>query len=189
MIERIRMTVLGLLTLAGTAEAHPHSYVDQQAMISVGLDAVVLTVRIVPSFEDGAAIFALIDADGNGVVSDREAAVFGAAVVKRAELEIDGRRFALRAATSTVPSKDRVSTGFGMIEVEAVAPIALGSGSDHRLAFSIGYQEFAHDWLIQPFFYRSFVDATSMRRVERTQSGNRVAIAFSSASALAASFR
>jgi hypothetical protein len=38
-----------LLASSGTAGAHPHSYVDQQALLASSLDAMTVTIRIVPS--------------------------------------------------------------------------------------------------------------------------------------------
>jgi hypothetical protein len=186
MIDRIGLAVAGLLAFSGMAGAHPHSYVDQQALIFVGLDALDLTIRIVPSFEDGAAIFAHIDSDGNGFVSDREATAFGAAVVAKAELEVDGREVTLLNALATVPSIEQLAAGGGVIEVEAQASFALGSGGKHRLVFGIAYEDLSHDWFIQPFFYRGLVD-TGSPVVQRTDTGNRVGIVFSSGSALRAS--
>lgn len=179
MIDRIGLAVAGLLAFSGMAGAHPHSYVDQQALIFVGLDALDLTIRIVPSFEDGAAIFAHIDSDGNGFVSDREAATFGAAVVAKAKLEVDGRKVTLLNSITTVPSMQRVAAGGGVIEVEAQASFALGIGGEHRLVFGIAYEDLSHDWFIQPFFYRGLVEASSPV-VERTDASNRVGIRFSS---------
>lgn len=179
MNKRPYMTVAMLLLCAGTADAHPHDYVDQQALISVGVNSIDLTILIAPSFADGAAIFAHIDTNGNGIVSEDEALVFGAAVVSQAELQVDGGTTALRTANVIVPDRASTSAGTGMITIEAIAAYSLPERGHHRLHFDISYGVFSHDWFVQPFFYRDFVQATASRMVERSVAENRAGIAFS----------
>lgn len=164
----------------GLAAAHPHSEVDQQALLSVGMDSVTLTIRIVPSYIEGTTIFGLIDVDGNGVVTDDEAAAFGNDVIAAAALSVDGERFAFAKPKTAVPEFEHVASGFGIIEIEAGASYVLERGGKHQLVFSIAYEAFSPDWLIQPFFYMDFLDATSSRAVERPGSGKRIEIDFRS---------
>jgi len=142
-----------LLMSFGTAGAHPHSYVDQQALVSVGSNSVDVTIRIVPSFDNGAAIFAGIDADGNGVVSQGEAAEFAATVIAKARLEVDA------------------STRFTLSNV-----------GEHQVAFEIAYYDFSHDWQVQPFFYTDFAATMTLPTMARSDAGNQVGILFFSRS-------
>jgi len=164
--------IVCLLACLETAGAHPHNYVDQQALLSVGANTVDVNIRIVPSFENGAAIFAAIDADGNGVVSQAEAAAFAAAVVANTSLEVDGNSIALQNATATVPYIDKVAAGFGIIEVDASAWFALSGVGEHQIAFAISYDDFSHDWQVQPFFYTDFAETISAQTVARSATGN-----------------
>lgn len=168
-----------LLLSVTAAGAHPHAYIDQQALISVGTNSVDVTIRILPSFTEGAAIFARIDRDGNGVVSAAEAAELATAVVATAQLEVDGQPVALRRATATVPGIDEVSAGFGVIEIAATAAFRLASSGDHQVSFDIGFDEFSPDWQLQPFFYTDFIETMSSRTVARSDTGNGVGIRFS----------
>jgi len=178
------MLVTILLVSLGTAGAHPHSYVDQQALLSLGSSTMDVTIRIVPSFDSGAAVFSRIDTDGSDVVSADEAAGFAAAVIAKARLEIDGQTIVFHRATATVPDIDQVSAGFGIIEIEATASFTLAGAGEHQVAFEIAYDEFSHDWQVQPYFYADFAEAMSSRKVARSDMGNQVGILFSSQSSI-----
>lgn len=163
--------------VAGAVRAHPHENIDQQVLLSVGAGEVIVQIRIAPSYIDGAAIFAHIDADGDGVVSVSEAEEFGSDVMARATLSVDGRRFDFNAPKVSIPAREWVSAGVGLIEVDATAAINIASLSRHRIDFRIGYDEFAHDWFIQPFYYPELMHALPEQSIGRSSSGDRVEIA------------
>ena len=75
-----------LCAAVGTADAHPHQDIDQQVLLSVGTGEVTVQIRIAPSFTEGAAIFAHIDTDGDGVASESETRAFGRDVIAGAAL-------------------------------------------------------------------------------------------------------
>lgn len=168
------IAVLSATCLA--AQAHPHRYVEQQALLYVGLDSVDVTIRIVPSFVEGAAIFARIDSDGNGLVSDEEATAFGLEVLARSRLDVDGLSVPWSGVAANVPARHLIAAGSGVIEIELSAPYRLARGQDHRIDFEVAYDELSHDWFVQPYFYESLVEATSSRTVERTDDVHRVRI-------------
>jgi hypothetical protein len=163
-------------TAVGTAGAHPHEDIDQQVLLSVGTGEVTVQVRIAPSFIDGAAIFAHIDTNGDGEVSDAEAKAFGSDVIARAALRVDGQVFEFNAPRVSVPALKWVSAGFGVIEVDATAAVKLMAVARHRVDFEISYGDLAHEWFIQPFYYRDLVSKLSSQSFERLSSGNRVVI-------------
>jgi len=179
-VRVILLVVAGLLALVSATLAHPHRYVDQQAHLSVGVDVADLTIRIVPSFEEGAEIFAHVDLDGDGTVTDEEAASFASEVVSKATLTVDSRNILFDDATAIVPDADRVAAGSAVIEVKASASFALTNAKDHQVVFDITYDDFSHEWFIQPFFYANLVKATTLPRVKRSETRNHVIIFFSS---------
>lgn len=173
---RARIAAAILAAVSFDARAHPHKYVDQQALLYVGLDTVDVTIRIVPSFVEGSAIFDRIDSDRNGLVSEDEARAFGAEILGKARLDIDGRSVPWSRVAANVPARSLVAGGSGVIEVELSAPCRLAGGEEHQIDFEIAYDNLAHDWFVQPYFYESLVDATSSRIVERTDDAHRVGI-------------
>lgn len=162
----------------GTAAAHPHKDIDQQVLLSVGPGEVIVQVRIAPSFTEGAAIFAHIDADGDGAVSESEADAFGADVIANAALKVDGRRFPFNAPRVSVPALEWVAAGLGLIEVDATAAVNLTAVERHRVDFEISYADLAHEWFVQPFYFPELMSALPSQSIERSAAGNRVRIAF-----------
>lgn len=174
----VRVTGLLLACVAfGSVQAHPHKDIDQQVLLSVGPGAVTAQVRIAPSYTDGAAIFAHIDADGDGKVSASEAAAFGSAVMARASLRVDGLRFEFKSPHVAVPDREWVAAGLGLIEIDATAAINLTARAPHKVDFAMAYDELAHDWFIQPFYYPDLLSALPAQAIERSAAGNSVAIA------------
>lgn len=162
----------------GTAAAHPHEDIDQQVLLSVGTDEVIVQIRIAPSYTDGAAIFAHIDTDADGAISESEADAFGADVIASAALKVDGRRFAFNAPRVSVPALEWVAAGIGLIEVDATAAVNLTAVARHRVDFEISYEDLAHEWFVQPFYFPELISALPSQSIERSASGNRVRIAF-----------
>ncbi|WP_265516897.1 DUF1007 family protein [Nitratireductor luteus] len=170
--------IAALVVLPVAAAAHPHSYTDQQVQLSVGLEVADVTLVVVPSAGDGAAIFSHIDLDGDGAVSDEEAQAFGADVLATTELTVDGRAFALTDAAVAVPSAEEAAEGMGAFVVKASTPISLSEAKAHRVDFGISYGAFSHDWFVQPFFHPDLVEKTSSRSVDRTEADGKVVIRF-----------
>jgi len=167
------------LVAAGTtsvASAHPHENVDQQVHLAIGSDRVVAQVRIAPSYTDGAAIFARIDIDGDGVVSEAEATRFGVDVITDAALSLNGTAVRLRMGAVSVPTRDMAAAGFGVIEIEAVAAIRVADDSTQEIGFEIAYAEIAHDWFIQPFYFAELMTARAVPAIERVPSGDRITV-------------
>ena len=162
------------------AQAHPHRYVDQQALLYVGLETVDVTIRIVPSFVEGTAIFDRIDSDGNGLVSEDEAAAFGMEILSKTRLDIDGQSIPWSSVAANVPARHLIAAGSGMIEVELSAPSSLTGGENHVIDFQVAYDNLSHVWFLQPYYYEGLVEATSSRIVERTDDAHRIRIRFGS---------
>ncbi|MGI9250282.1 MAG: hypothetical protein ACR2PR_03685 [Pseudohongiellaceae bacterium] len=180
-MKRSTFTLLSLFLFvnANTAQAHPHNDVEQQALISIGWDSLALEIRIVPSLDEGAAIYAHIDSNGDGLVSDSEAAVFGAQVLSKARLEVGGDEISLGNPNVLIPNKESVSAGLAVIKIDADASFPPITNARHTVAFEITYEEFSQDWFIQPFFYAPLMEQPTKPSVHRSASGHRVEIKLS----------
>jgi hypothetical protein len=160
----------------GAAIAHPHKDVDQQVLLSVGTGKISVQIRIAPSYNDGAAIFAHIDTDGDGVISAPEGRGFGLEVISSSVLNVDGVRFEFGEPRVSVPEIEWLSAGLGLIEVDATAAVNLTARSHHSVDFEISYQELAHEWFLQPFYYPDLMRLLPSQAIERSPSGDRVEI-------------
>lgn len=139
--------------LATSAGAHPHTYVEQQALLSIGTERVDLNLTIVPSLTDGPAIFDQLDLNGDGDIDHDEAQILQQAVLDAAHLTMDGTAVTWAAGPVTMPSAVRLSTGTGQITLSASARLPNAPARDHSLRFEIAYDAFSHDWQVQPFYF------------------------------------
>ena len=166
-----------LAALACPAAAHPHAYVDQQALLSVGPDGAEVRLVIVPSPAEGPAILAHLDGDGDGVVSDAEAAAFGAEVLAETSLALDGRDMTLEHVATEVADPAAVAAGTGAITVTASARFGSLAPGAHRVELAAAYGGFSNDWFVQPYLGRDLVTAGAPV-VERSEDGARANVAF-----------
>lgn len=172
---RLLFGLLGL-ALAGTISAHPHSYVDQQVQVALGLDRAEITVMIVPSAQDGAAIFAQLDLDGDGAVDDHERAAFRRAVLAAAAFTVDDEPVPLGAGEVTVSAPALLAAGAGPIELRTTARFdPLGPGT-HVLRFAIQFDAFDHDWFVQPFYFNDLIAAGPSPELTRSADGSTVTV-------------
>jgi hypothetical protein len=186
-----RRTVLAVAVLAcagSPLHGHPHNDVDQQVLLSISPARLDITVRIVPSPQEAAAILATIDGNGDGAVSSAEAAAWGKAVFDTVSIRLGGVAVRPDSIAVRVPETALVLAGTGMIEIGATAPLAAGgglaletgagtgSGMDARLDFAIGYEEFAHDWFVQPFLSQDLAGAAPAQPVERLAGQSGIAV-------------
>jgi hypothetical protein len=178
-------TIVRRLLLAATiavpvqASAHPHHYVDQQVHLSIGMSAVELAIVIVPSGQDGAAIFSAIDSNGDGVVSDDEARTFGTDVVSATRLTIDGQPFTFILSDVGIPDGTTVLRGTAAITVNASAELRLADRQAHSVDFTIKYEEFSHDWFVQPFLYPNLLGKIAQLEIDRSNRAGKVVVRFS----------
>jgi hypothetical protein len=163
--------LLLFLFAAGSLAAHPHSNVDQQALLSIGLDHASLSIRIVPSDNEGGAILNHIDKNGDGAVSQAEAKRFGQDVVSDVQLAIDGAEVAIGRLTVLIPESTAIVSGTGMIEINAEARYNRLQSKAHQIEFSISYEDFSHDWFIQPFFFENLPNTYANQSIMRSQDG------------------
>lgn len=171
--------LFALFLLAGPLAAHPHSKVEQQAILSIGLNRAVLSIRIVPSYDEGAAIFAHLDQDEDGEVSETEAMLFGDALIAKTEFVVDGTEVAFGYLSVKVPDAKIVATGEGMIEVRAEARFPELKSAEPVIRFLIGYEDLSHHWFTQPFNFGDLADAFPHQSIERSEDGTRLMVKLS----------
>lgn len=142
------LTTIAALAAAPLA-AHPHKDVDQQVALTVAPDHVDMAITIVPSYVSGANIFDMIDANGDGTVSDTEASDFANDVLQTAILTDGATPQVWGQITASVPDRDTMAAGGGQIIIAASTDAKLTTATP--VQFTIGYTAISHDWFVQPW--------------------------------------
>lgn len=179
MDRRVTLLVAGL-SLAGPLWAHPHTYVDQQVHLSVGLDKTEAKVVIVPSVSNDAAILSHLDIDGNGTVDQPEADVFTAEVLSAMSLIVGGIAVPFTATGLKLSQPEALSSGTGRIELSATAALGALPAGQHSVRFTMGYDALAHDWFVQPFYFGDLT-AVAAPGLIRSEDGSSVEITYATA--------
>lgn len=129
-----------LLACPGRAESHRLDEYLQATRLALTRDRVVLEIDLTPGVMVAPQIFALIDDDGNGRVSEPEIERYGQRVLRDLILELDDQRYPLTLARAECPSWSEVRNGTGAIRLEATVEAPLGAVGLHRLHYENRHQ-------------------------------------------------
>lgn len=142
-----RLTLLLAAALPVMAWAHPHHYNEQQVSLTLSPQGLQVEIGIVPSDQQGAEVFRMLDRDGNGSLSRAEMQAFAAEVLASARLSVDGHATALTLVAVNSPEKAEVTAGHAMIAIRADSSLPVGAAK--TIAFSIGYDRIDPRWSVQ----------------------------------------
>lgn len=177
-MRQTAFALVGLLLTANLLHAHLHDDVEQQALLSIGLDRATLEIRIIPSFDEGATVFAHLDSDADGTVSADEASSFGIEILSRSNLVVNDLPVDLGNLRIIVPQASQISSGQGVISVTTNANFPALNGARTSVHFEITYAELSNSWFIQPFFFADLNRTFSMDTLVRSSDGTRVDLTF-----------
>lgn len=169
-------TVLAVLPLLGFA--HPHTSVDQQAALTVGHNGLSVQITILPSHAEGPAIFAALDGDGDGALSEVEMRAFAEDLLSDTALSVDGDTRALALVEVTLVSRTGIEAGTEPIVMTAEAEGAFDASEAGKVALSVGYTALSHDWTVQPWFASDVLFDGQTPRILRESGNAAVTISF-----------
>jgi len=135
-MRRFVPTAIALLVaLPHGAEAHRLDEYLQATRIAVSRHQVELEIDLTPGVAIAAAVFPLIDRNGDGVVTVPEIEAYARSVLKDLAVEIDGRAYQWRLTRAESPSWLELRDGVGTVRVEATAAVPLAGEGIHRIRY------------------------------------------------------
>ena len=108
-----------LLAFPVTILAHRLDEYLQATRLSLALDRIVLKTDLTPGVDVAPVIFALINTNHDGRISEAEGKAYANEVLRETVIEVDGRRQHLELVSSEFPSFEEMSAGLGTIRIEA----------------------------------------------------------------------
>jgi hypothetical protein len=133
---RIIVFAIGMrLAFPSVADAHRLDEYLQATRIDVSLDRVDLDIDLTAGVGVAPGVWALIDTDRNGRISDAEGCRYADVVLKSLVLQIDGHARAVALVSSRFPSFQEITSGSGPIRIEASAPVPRASAGRHTLRY------------------------------------------------------
>ena len=139
MKTRLAATCAILFFVGTSASAHRLDEYLQATTISVEKDRVQAQIRLTPGVTVFPAVLAIIDTDGDGVISEAEQRTYAGRVLGDLSLTIDGDRLQLRLVSSKFARLDEMKEGQGEIQLEIEADVSSG-GPNRKLVFENHHQ-------------------------------------------------
>lgn len=123
-----------LLSLGTPAFAHRLDEYLQATTISLEKDRVQAQIRLTPGVAVFPIVFASIDSDADGIISEAEQHAYAEGVLRDLSLTIDGDRVQLRLVSSRASNVQEMMDGRGEIQLDVDGNVPHG-GHDRRLVF------------------------------------------------------
>jgi hypothetical protein len=134
-IGRLALWAVLLLSVLPPADAHVLDGYLQTARVALETDCVAVELDLTPGIAVAAEVFAAIDLDRDGRISEAERHEYARVVLADVVLELDGRPQPLQVTRADFPAWDEMAAGSGAIRLEARAPTGAGAPGSHRLRF------------------------------------------------------
>jgi hypothetical protein len=134
-VKTSRAAAGAILLLVGTpAFAHRLDEYLQATTILVGKDRVQVEVRLTPGVAVFPFVFASIDTNADGVITDAEIRAYAERVLRDLSLTVDGDRLRLRVVSAKAARVEEMKEGRGGIQLDVDAEVPRG-GQSRRLVF------------------------------------------------------
>jgi hypothetical protein len=147
MISRGAFAAAFVLLLEAPAAGHELDEYVQATLISLERDHADLQLRLLPGAEVFAKVFAAIDTDTDGVISDREQQAYARRVVADLALRLDKRPVTAELLSVEFPAIGLMKEGIGEIHIALRAPV-LGAGPAHKLVLENHHQRAIAAYLV-----------------------------------------
>jgi hypothetical protein len=128
-----------LLSVGTPAFAHRLDEYLQATTILVKKDRVQAHIRLTPGVAVFPLVFASIDTDGDGAITEAEVRAYAERVLRDLSLTVDGDRLRLRLVSSKAASVEEMKEGRGDIALDVDVEVPRGSRS-RRLVFENHHQ-------------------------------------------------
>ena len=138
-MRRFAVAVLFALTLQTPAFAHEVDEYVQAALISLERDHLDVRLRLVAGADVFSQVFARIDTNRDGSVSEAEKQAYAHAVVRDLAFNLNGQRMAAGIVSITFPPVDLMKEGLGEIELALRVPVSK-PGGHHKLVLENRHQ-------------------------------------------------
>jgi hypothetical protein len=144
-----KLATLGTLLLALTTSVHGHRLDEylQATIISVESDRVHASMRLIPGVAVFPAVFASIDTNGDGYISEVEQRSYAEQVLRNLSLTIDGKRLEPTLVSVRFPEVEQLKEGLGEIQIEFTAKLPLG-GAARKIVLENHHQNAISAYLV-----------------------------------------
>jgi hypothetical protein len=130
---RVLALLIGLAAVPTTSLAHRLDEYLQATLVSIEPTEVRLQINLTPGVAVAKPVLALIDLDGDGVISTNEASAYSELLKRDLTVRLDRRKVVLKVASSSFPEPTELRTGWGIIQMEFSATLSSLAAGRHKL--------------------------------------------------------
>jgi hypothetical protein len=164
--------LLAFLAVPSTVIAHRLDEYLQATLVAIGPGGFRFQINFTPGVAVAAKVLALIDRNGDGVISTNEAADYAELLKRDLTARLDGRNVELTLTASSFPEPADLRTGLGIIQMEfsgTPGPLAAGT---HKLTLENRHRPVASVYLFNAAKPESAsIQITSQKRNENQSTG------------------
>jgi hypothetical protein len=132
----VPFAVLGAwLAILPTAAAHRVDEYLQATRLSIDIGRVDLEIDLTAGIALASEIFAWIDTNRDGEVSNAEGEAYALKMLSSVVLKVDGRPVPIKLVETSFPQFREMSLGVGTIRLRATAKIPAASAGRHQVSF------------------------------------------------------
>ena len=136
MLARIRPATIGFLVwslVAMSAHAHRTSGLLQASLVDVQAAQVGVEVTLLPGMDMASKVYALLDTDGDGGISESERSAWGKEFLSRQTVTLDGRPLPITLQSVRAAPLSEMKEGHSEIVVHFIADLGPGVRGAHAL--------------------------------------------------------
>jgi nickel/cobalt transporter (NicO) family protein len=132
----VRFAVLGVwLATPAPAGAHRLDEYLQATRLSIDLEHVGLEIDLTAGVAVAPEVFAWVDANRDGQISDAEGEAYARQMLRSVGLSVDGRPVPVTLIEIRFPPFREMSLGVGTIQVRATANVSAAGGGRHQISY------------------------------------------------------
>lgn len=128
--------LIGLVAVPCISLAHRLDEYLQATLVSIEPAELRLQINLTPGVAVAKQVLALIDRDGDGVISTNEARAYSEWLKRDFTVRLDRRRVAFKVASLNFPEPTELRTGWGIIQIEFSATLGSLAAGTHRLTLT-----------------------------------------------------
>lgn len=123
-MRAIAIAIVLAQTLGTPAFAHEVDEYVQSALIALEKDHLDVQIRLVPGVDVFSRVFASIDTNADGILSDAEKHAYARSVLRDLTFDLNGQRAEGEIVSTHFPSVDLLQKGLGEIQLGFRVPVA-----------------------------------------------------------------
>jgi hypothetical protein len=132
--QTLLAVLVGALGVAAPAAAHRLDEYLQATRVTIDGDRVGLEIDLTAGANVASRIWALIDTDHDGRITDAEAEAYAQQVLRAIRVDVDGRPTPVTLTAREFPGSREMSLGVGTIHLRGTASVSAAAGR-HQLTY------------------------------------------------------